>query len=81
MYGCCLRTEVCARTDLTSEAKIGAAVLTARAALRTGTGKLSILTPQCGIEIIQNTIPEAMIELNSGVNAISGYYGFNYKTI
>ena len=60
---------------------MGAAVLAAKAALRTGTGKLSVLTPRCGIDILQTTIPEAMIELNSGVNAISGYYGLNYKTI
>ena len=64
-----------------SSGKMGAAVLAAQAALRTGTGKLSVLTPRCGIDILQTTIPEAMIELNSGVNAISGYYGLNYKTI
>ena len=64
-----------------SVGKMGATVLAAKAALRTGTGKLSVLTPRCGIKILQTTIPEAVIELNSGVNAISGYYGLNYKTI
>ena len=44
---------------------MGAAVLAAQAALRTGIGKLSMLTPRCGIEILQTTIPEAIIELNS----------------
>ena len=64
-----------------SSGKIGAAVLAAQAALRTGSGKLSVLTPRCGIEILQNSIPEAMIEINNGINLISGYYGLEYKVI
>ena len=64
-----------------SRGKMGAAILAARAALRTGAGKLSVLTPKCGIDILQNTIPEAIIETNHGVNSISGYYGLNYNTI
>ena len=44
-----------------SKGKMGAATLAAKAALRTGLGKLSILTPQCGVEILQNTVSEAMI--------------------
>lgn len=47
-----------------SKGKMGAATLAAKAALRTGLGKLSILTPQCGVEILQNTVSESMIELN-----------------
>ncbi len=64
-----------------SRGKMGAAILAARAALRTGAGKLSVLTPKCGIDILQNTIPEAIIETNYGVNSISGYYDLNYNTI
>ena len=64
-----------------SEGKMGAAILAARAALRTGVGKLSVLTPKCGIDILQNTIPEAIIEINHGINSISGYYRLNYNTI
>jgi ADP-dependent NAD(P)H-hydrate dehydratase / NAD(P)H-hydrate epimerase len=41
--------------------KIGAAVLSGRACLRTGAGLLTILTPGCGYGILQTTIPEAMI--------------------
>ena len=48
-----------------NKGKMGAAVLAAQAALRTGLGKLSILTPQCGVEILQDTIPEAMVETNT----------------
>ena len=64
-----------------SKGKMGAATLAAKAALRTGLGKLSILTPQCGVEILQNTISEAMIESNIGMDCLSGYYGLNYDTI
>lgn len=41
--------------------KIGAAQLSAKAALRTGVGLLSIRTPKCGVEILQTAIPEAMV--------------------
>ena len=58
-----------------SRGKMGAAVLAAKAGLRTGVGKLSVLTPRCGIEILQTSIPEAMIEINNGIHTISGYYG------
>ena len=61
---------------------MGAAVLAAQAALRTGSGKLSVLTPRCGIRNfykIQYT--ETMIEINNGVSLISGYYGLEYKVI
>ena len=61
--------------------KIGAAVLAAKAGLRTGVGKLSVLTPQCGIEILQTSIPEAMIEINNGIRCISGFYEKKYKVI
>tara|TARA_B100001175_G_C19501464_1_gene638325 strand:+ start:113 stop:1621 length:1509 start_codon:yes stop_codon:yes gene_type:complete len=64
-----------------SKGKIGAAILAAKAALRTGLGKLSILTPLCGVEILQNNITEAMIELNTGNNCLSGYYGLNFDTV
>lgn len=64
-----------------SQGKMGAATLSARAALRTGLGKLSVLTPQCGIEILQIAIPESMVEINTGINSLSGFYGLEYKTI
>jgi hydroxyethylthiazole kinase-like uncharacterized protein yjeF len=41
--------------------KIGAAVLSGRACLRSGVGLLTVLTPGCGYGILQTTIPEAMI--------------------
>ena len=64
-----------------SKGKMGAAILAAKAALRTGLGKLSILSPQCGVEILQNSVHEALIEFNQGNSCISGYYGLKYSTI
>jgi len=40
--------------------KMGAAVLAARACLRSGTGLLTAYVPKCGYEIMQRTVPEAM---------------------
>jgi len=44
-----------------SYGKTGAAQLSAKAALRSGIGLLSIRTPKCGVDILQTAIPEAMI--------------------
>ncbi|MES2733664.1 MAG: NAD(P)H-hydrate dehydratase [Bacteroidota bacterium] len=43
-----------------SYGKIGAAVLSAKACLRAGIGLLTVRIPQCGYEIIQTAVPEAM---------------------
>jgi NAD(P)H-hydrate epimerase len=42
--------------------KIGAAVLGASAALRTGLGLITCHVPSCGVEILQTVVPEAMVE-------------------
>jgi ADP-dependent NAD(P)H-hydrate dehydratase / NAD(P)H-hydrate epimerase len=42
--------------------KIGAVVLSAEAALRTGAGLLTCHIPSCGVSIVQSALPEAMIE-------------------
>jgi hydroxyethylthiazole kinase-like uncharacterized protein yjeF len=44
-----------------SHGKIGAAVLAARACLRSGVGLLTVHLPECGYEIMQATHPEAMV--------------------
>jgi hydroxyethylthiazole kinase-like uncharacterized protein yjeF len=54
-----------------SMGKIGAAVLSASAAVRSGVGLLSIQTPSCGREIIQSCIPEAMHIADENTNTIS----------
>lgn len=48
-----------------SYGKIGAAVLAARACLRSGVGLLSIHLPICGYSIMQSQVPEAMVETDS----------------
>jgi hydroxyethylthiazole kinase-like uncharacterized protein yjeF len=47
-----------------SKGKMGAAVLSARACLRTGTGLLTVNVPQEERFILQTTIPEAMLIFN-----------------
>ena len=41
--------------------KMGAAVLAAKACLRTGVGLLSMYIPKCGYGILQTAVPEAMV--------------------
>jgi len=47
-----------------SYGKMGASVLCARAYMRSGAGLLTVLAPKCGYQIIQTTIPEAMVVTN-----------------
>jgi ADP-dependent NAD(P)H-hydrate dehydratase / NAD(P)H-hydrate epimerase len=44
-----------------SYGKIGAAILSARACLRSGVGLLSCHIPKCGYDILQSSVPEAMV--------------------
>lgn len=44
-----------------SYGKIGASVLGARAAMRSGIGLLTMYIPACGYEILQTAVPEAMV--------------------
>ncbi len=54
-----------------SYGKIGAAVLAAKACLRTGAGLLSVHTPRLGYEIIQTSIPEAMVSIDKFDKVVS----------
>lgn len=49
-----------------SYGKIGSVFLTASAALRTGAGLVSIYSPECGYEILQGLLPEAMVITDEG---------------
>lgn len=44
-----------------SYGKIGSVVLAATAAFRTGAGKITTLVPKCGYDIMQTSLPEAMV--------------------
>ena len=54
-----------------SYGKMGAAVLSAEACLRSGAGLLTIHTAACGYDILQATIPEAMVETDTEVQLIA----------
>lgn len=66
-----------------SKGKMGATVLASRAAFKAGVGLLTIHAPGCGLGVLQNSVPEAMvnsdndqdqisfIEINDEVDAIS----------
>lgn len=43
-----------------SQGKMGAAIMSAHALLRSGAGLLTVCIPQCGYDIMQTSVPEAM---------------------
>lgn len=43
-----------------SQGKMGAAIMSAHALLRSGAGLLTVCVPQCGYDIMQTSVPEAM---------------------
>lgn len=47
-----------------SYGKVGAAILAARAALRSGAGLVSVHAPRCAYEILQISVPEAMVSID-----------------
>ncbi len=51
--------------------KMGAAVLSAKACVRAGAGLLTVHIPKCGDEILQTSLPEAMVDVDSEVNFIT----------
>lgn len=51
-----------------SYGKMGAAVLSAKACIRTGAGLVTVHVPKCGYEILQTSIPEAMVNVDSEIN-------------
>lgn len=53
-----------------SYGKMGAAILSSRAALRSGAGLLTAFVPACGYNIIQTAVPEAMALCSEGENFI-----------
>ncbi|GAA4278757.1 NAD(P)H-hydrate dehydratase [Aquimarina mytili] len=44
-----------------SYGKIGSVVLATKAALRTGAGLITAYVPECGYEVLQTSVPEAMV--------------------
>ncbi len=56
-----------------SYGKIGAAVLSARACLRSGVGLLTVQTPRCGYPILQMAVPEAMCRPDENDHVLTGH--------
>jgi NAD(P)H-hydrate epimerase len=54
-----------------SYGKMGAAVLSATAALRSGAGLVTVHTPGCGYQILQTTLPEAMVSIDPSAERFS----------
>lgn len=54
-----------------SRGKIGAAVLCARACLRSGAGLITARVPGCGYEIFQSTVPEAMCLTDPNIDQLT----------
>ncbi len=52
-----------------SYGKVGAVLMAAKSALKTGSGLTFTMAPKCGYEILQSQVPEAMF-VNSGENYI-----------
>ncbi len=57
--------------------KIGAVTLASKAALKIGSGLVSAYVPKCGYNIIQISVPEAMVEVDN--DAALEYYNFKTK--
>lgn len=53
--------------------KMGAAILGARACMRTGAGLLTVHVPHCGYEIIQTAVPEAMVTVDMQKDYLTQY--------
>lgn len=49
----------------------GAAILSARACLRGGAGKLTVRTPECNVPILQIAVPEAVLNIDVDPNCFS----------
>ena len=54
-----------------SKGKMGAAVLAAKACLRSGAGLLTVHLPQRGETVLQTTVPEAMVSLDAEPDIVS----------
>ncbi|WP_119079589.1 NAD(P)H-hydrate dehydratase [Chitinophaga alhagiae] len=57
-----------------SHGKMGAAILAVKACLRAGAGLVTAHVPQCGYNIMQTTIPEAMCETDEEVKYSSQFH-------
>lgn len=57
-----------------SYGKVGAAVLAAKSCLKSGCGLVTAFVPKCGYQILQISIPEAMVVTDENTNFITGVH-------
>ena len=55
----------------------GAAVLSAKACLRSGVGKLTVRTPECNVRVLQLAVPEAVLDIDVDTNCFSQSFDTN----
>lgn len=63
-----------------SYGKIGSVVLASEAGLRIGAGKVTAVVPKCGYEILQTSVPEAMVQTTDDCNMLTNFERPNFKT-
>ncbi|WP_421875593.1 NAD(P)H-hydrate dehydratase [Marinoscillum sp.] len=54
-----------------SKGKMGATILSAKAAMRTGCGLLFVHAPCCGLDVLQTAVPEAMVIVDEHTEVIT----------
>jgi ADP-dependent NAD(P)H-hydrate dehydratase / NAD(P)H-hydrate epimerase len=65
-----------------SYGKMGAAVLSSRACLRSGVGLLTVHVPRCGYTILQTAVPEAMVRVDTDEHCVTSVSDFkDYSAI
>lgn len=65
-----------------SKGKMGAAILAAKACLRSGVGLLTLQVPKTGVDILQTSVPEAMCVENAADDYISDSIAIeSYSTV
>lgn len=63
-----------------SYGKMGAAILASKSCLRTGCGLLTTHSPKCGLDILQCSIPEAMVSIDNHQKYVSNIPNTNQYT-
>lgn len=65
-----------------SYGKMGAAILATKACLRAGVGLVTVHVPTCGYEIMQTSVPEAMVSLDEDQHIFTRVYDIHkYSTV
>jgi ADP-dependent NAD(P)H-hydrate dehydratase / NAD(P)H-hydrate epimerase len=64
-----------------SRGKIGAAVLATKACMRSGAGLVTAFIPKCGYDILQTSVPEAMVLESTSENHLSGKIDVNVFSV